>query len=287
MAAMGQLAKHCPDDKVKPFGEMVGRLVWRLSKRYRNVALKNLRFVYSSEKTEDEIQDLAVAVFKHFGRLFVEFFWATRAGDKKIKSIIDISSSDAEPLISALESGRGAIVITGHFGNWELMARRLVIDGFPMTVVARDSDDPAQTGLVNKIRESGGYKVISREEPASKIMQVLKSNQLLGMLPDQNTIDKPIFVPFFGKLASTAPGVALLAIRTDCPIILGFAVRQGLRWKIEVTDTFYAPKEGDLRSKIYEVTAAYTKGIENEIRKYPEQWLWFHDRWRKRPPDEV
>lgn len=283
LRGLNAVAVHCPYPMVAPLGRALGRMIHRTSSRYRNVALKNLRFVYENEKTDEQIRDLARQVFEHFGQVAVEFFWLQRVRKKKLLSLVDLRQG--QYLDKALEAGTGALVITAHYGNWELLGRVLVASGYPLTVVARDSDDPTQAGFINGIRQRGGLGIISRGEPASRLLEALKENQLLGILPDQNTIESPVFVPFFGKLASTAPGVALLALRTGCPVIPGFAVREGRRWRLEAEDPVELPTEGRLMDRILKVTADYSKVIEEQIRRRPEQWLWFHDRWRRRPEE--
>ena len=281
LRAIGAAAGRCPERALKPFGIALGRSVWRLSARYRNVALKNLRFVYESVKTEEEIQDLARRVFEHFGRVAVEFFWGYRAPEEKIRSLVRLDGREAIP--EALAQGRGLIVITAHFGNWELLARRAACEGFPLSVVARDCNDPRLAAYVNGLRSRGGVSVISKDEPASRMLQVLKDNEMLAILPDQNTIIKPVFVPFFGRMASAAQGVALLALRARCPLLPAFAVRDDEGWHTETWPLLMAPQEGTMSEKILKITADFTQIIELQIRKYPEQWLWFHDRWRRRP----
>ncbi len=284
LRAFGAAAARAPERRVKPLGRAVGRLVWRLSARHRRIALKNLRNVYGHEKSESELQDLARRVFEHFGQVAVEFFWLRHQSQETIRLLAP--ELDDSVLNQAYQEGRGAVVITGHFGNWEYLGMRLVANGHPLTVVARDSDSAAQATYINGIRKRGGFGAISKDEPASLMLKTLARNELLGILPDQNTIDKPIFVPFFGRLASTAPGVALLALRARCPVIPGFAVRTPEGFRIEIMPPLDIPQSGTLDERIWQVTAGYTSVIEKQIRRHPEQWLWFHDRWRRRPSNE-
>ncbi len=279
------LARWCPDRLVAPMGGGVGWLIWTLSRRYRNVALKNLRAVYGGQKDEREIQALARAVFRHWGQAAVECFWGERLKSDKLDKLFDVDH--IERLDQALARGKGVLFVTAHFGNFDIMARWLANRGYKVTVIARDSDDPAQTGIVNEEREGAGYQVLSKTEPAGRMIEALRANRILGILPDQNTIEKPVFVPFFGRLASVAPGVAVLAMRTDCTVLPGFGVRiRGGRFRLELLPPLETPKEGGFHERLCAISADFTRVIEEEIRKYPEQWLWFHDRWRKRPPEE-
>lgn len=265
-------------------GRALGRFVWRVSRRYRQVALKNLGLAFGEHSSQEELESLAKRVLEHFGQVAVEFFWLRRQSPETIRSLAP--AFDEEALKAALGGGRGAVVITGHFGNWEYLGMRLVAEGYPLTVVARDSDNPTQAAYINDVRRRGGFGTISKQEPASLMLKTLSANELLGVLPDQNTIYNPVFVPFFGKMASVAPGVALLALRARCPVIPGFAVRTAHGFRIEMKQPLDIPDSGSLDERIWQVSADFTRVIEEQIRQYPEQWLWFHDRWRKRPPEE-
>ncbi|MEI6914641.1 MAG: lysophospholipid acyltransferase family protein [Armatimonadota bacterium] len=286
MKLFGAVAYRVHDEDVALLGQSLGRLIWKISRRYRQVALKNLTFVYEHEKTPEEIEALARRVFEHFGQVAVEFFWLRRKTHQQILALIDMP--DEHKLNDLYAKGKGVIIISAHFGNWEAMGLRLVASGHRCAVVARDCDDPTQAEHINRVRRQGGFGTISKQEPASRMFEILARNELLGILPDQNTVDKPVFVPFFGKLASAAPGVSLLALRAGAPVIPGFAVRHKGRFHVELYPPIEIPTQGDLTQRIAQITADYTSVIEQQIRKYPEQWLWFHDRWRRQPePGEL
>ena len=286
LRGLNAVGRWCPEPWLDPLGRRLGRFVYRASRRYRAVALKNLQAVFGAERSAAEIRDLARSVFEHFGRVALEFFWLQRVRAARLRELVDFPAGSQLALRQLAERGRGAILITAHFGNWELLGRFLAASGYPLTVVARDSDDPAQAGFVNSIRARGGMGVISRGEPVSRMLEVLRRNEFLGILPDQNTVSDPVFVPFFGRLASVAPGVALLAIRSGAPILPGFATRTATGWRLDTYPEVQIPESGTLRERILDISAAYTAVIEGHIRRYPEQWLWFHDRWRRRPDGE-
>lgn len=286
LKGVNAVARRCPERAVAPLGRLCGRTVWRLSRRYRNVAINNLTFAFGSERTSEEIETLARSVFDHFGRVAVEFFWLQRVSRERLDQIVELPDEGRQALRDARGNGKGAIVITAHFGNWELLGRYMAQQGYPLTVIARDSDDPTQAGFINSIRAQAGTGIISRGENASAMLDVLRDNGLLGILPDQNTAVNPIFVPFFGKPASTAPGVGVLALRSGAPVIPGFATRTATGWRIDSYPTLDIPAEGSLKERVLDITANYTRTIEAHIRKHPEQWLWFHDRWRTRPENE-
>ncbi|BCW99257.1 MAG: lipid A biosynthesis acyltransferase [Armatimonadota bacterium] len=286
LQGLNAVARRCPEALLEPLGKGVGRFVFRASRRYREVALRNLQSVFAAERSAAEIRDLARSVFEHFGRVALEFFWLQRVRPERLMQLVDFPEELQNTLRQLIGRGRGAILITAHFGNWELLGRVMAARGYPLSVVARDSDDPTQAGFVNSIRAQGGLGIISRGEPVGRMLEVLRRNEFLAILPDQNTIRDPLFVPFFGRLASVAPGVALLAIRSGSPILPGFATRTATGWRVDSYPEVPVPQSGPLKDRILEVSAAYTAIIEQHIRRYPEQWLWFHDRWRRRPDEE-
>lgn len=266
---------------VKLMGESLGSAFYCASKRYRNIALKNLRSAYADEMSEADIRRTARDVFKHFTRGAVEFFYLLSLSRERIGEMIDIDG--LEHLDNALAMGKGCIVVTAHFGNWELLARKLVILGYKVNVIARDSDDPGITGITQRIRESGGYRVFDRDQPIIGAFRALKNNESLGILPDQNDMGG-ILVPFFGRLAATAVGPAVLSLKSGAPIVPIFAPRgDNDRYRAVVYPCIDFTPSGNEEDDIRELMTLVNVSIEDEIRRNPSQWLWLHDRWKLSP----
>jgi len=265
-------------------GNALGSVFFALSRRYREVALRNLRAAYGHEMGEEEIRRAAKAVFRHFSRGAFEFFYLLSLSGRQVDAMMDLEG--VEHLDRALSLGKGCIAITAHYGNWELFARKMALLGYKMNVIARDSDDPGMTGIATRIRESGGYRVFDRDQPIIGAFRCLRNNEILAILPDQNEIDG-ILVPFFGRLAATASGPAVLSLKSGAPIVPGFAVRNS---DGTYTGRIYPPLEfeptGDEDRDVRELTAMVTAAIEQEIRRNPTQWLWLHDRWKYSPEGE-
>jgi KDO2-lipid IV(A) lauroyltransferase len=184
---------------------------------------------------------------------------------------------------AALRRGKGVVFATGHLGNWELSAYAHALLSAPMGFVVRPLDNPLLDELSIRYRQLSGNRVISRRESARPLIQMLRANQAVGILADQNTTeDRGVFVSFFGVPACVDAGLAKLAAHTGAAIIPGFAV-----WSDEESRyilKFYPPIEaiGDqLRD-----TQAVQSALEEAIREYPEQWLWIHRRWKTRPAGE-
>lgn len=278
-------AKRVPLPVLYRIGERLGRLAYRLSRRYRTVAERNLQMAYGESLSEEERSRLVEQVFVHFAKSLMEFLVGDGLSPDDLRRMVTLVGE--EHLQWCLQQGKGTLTITAHYGNWEIAARYLTqCKGYVLNVVARDADDSATTVLVNRIRERGGYRVIPRGQAARPVLQALKRNELVALLPDQNAGD--VFVPFFGRLAGTVAGPALLALRSGAPLLPVFCTRQSDNtYLFEMLPPFVVQPSEDKERDVTEIMARITALIEQQIRKHPSQWLWLHNRWKTRPPEEV
>jgi KDO2-lipid IV(A) lauroyltransferase len=185
----------------------------------------------------------------------------------------------------ALARGGGAIAVTGHVGNWELLAAWVAALGYPLTVVGRRVNDLRFHALVAGFRTAAGVEVLLRDDPhlLVQVRDALRRNRVVALLIDQDTRGAGVFVPFFGRPARTPPGAALLALRTGAPLVTVFIERRPpgghlVRFATEPV----GPRRG--AERITELTARLTAAIETQIRRAPVEWVWWHERWRHRPP---
>lgn len=255
-------------------GAKLGRLIRRVGKKRFERTKENLKLAFP-DWSEEKRESTAEKVFEHFGIVSADFL----RSDKLTKSEINASMEvvGLEHLDGALAGGNGALLITGHFGNWERLANWLSLNGYPLTVVARDADDEGVNGILNQMRMNSGTKVLARGNAARPILEKLRANEIVGILPDQNS--KEVYIPFFGHPAGTVLGPGVLHDRTHAPVIPGFCIRLGggkyrtVFLPPLVPDPGYETKgEGMMR--------AIHRTLEAIITDHPEQWLWFHDRWR-------
>lgn len=266
---------------VRGIGNSLGAMFYHASSRYRNVALRNLRNAFGDSMTEADVRKTAKQVFMHFARAAVEFFYLLSLSREQIDAMIDLEG--AEHLDAALAKGKGCIIITAHYGNWELLARKLVIKGYKVSVIARDSDDPGMTGITTRIRENGGYQVFDKDQPLIGAIRALRRNEILGILPDQNE-SNGIFADFFGRPVATATGPAVFSLRSGAPLVPVFAPRTvDDRYKATAYPAIEFTPTGDEEKDIQTLTALINKAIEREVRAHPSQWLWLHDRWKMSP----
>jgi len=188
------------------------------------------------------------------------------------------------PIDDLLARGKGLILVTAHFGNWELLARRAILEGFAVTVIARQGDDARFNALTDWLRENGGYEVHARGASPRLLLQRLKQNKIVAILPDQKSDD--VFVPFFGKLAGTVGGPAVLALKTGAPIVPMFCPRlPNGTYQVVICPEINTQPTGDAKADTQRIMADINQSIEDIVRRYPDQWLWLHDRWRL-PPQE-
>ena len=223
---------------------------------------------------------LVRATFRHAGRAFAElslFETILRRPDY-------IRLEGVEALDTALARGRGAIAVTGHVGNWELLAAWAAAIGYPITVVVRRVNDLRFHSLIVRFRAAAGVEVLVRDDPrfVAAVGDALRRNRVVAMLIDQDTRGAGVFVPFFGRPAHTPPGAALLALRARVPVVTAFIERRPEGGHL----VRVAPVPAELprgREGVRELTARLTAAIEAQIRRSPAEWVWWHERWRKQP----
>ncbi|MDE2127821.1 MAG: lysophospholipid acyltransferase family protein [Armatimonadetes bacterium] len=258
-------------------GRFVGQLVFTLLKRYRTVAISNLEMIYGDEMTAAERKGIAKSVFLNFGQSAAEFVKLPSLADETVSSLVDATGE--EFFAEAYARHHGVLLISAHYGNWEWMARWLAIRGHKLTIVARKANDAAADRLLMRTRNGNGTAVVLRGNSVRTILTALKKNEMVGLLPDQNSAD--VWVPFMGRLTGTADGPAVLHLRTGAPIVFAFCRRRtDGRFCIDVEPPLMVEPTGDKARDVERVTAAINQRIEARVRAHPDQWLWLHDRWK-------
>lgn len=266
------LRKH--PERAERIGERCGRALYRASKKHRHRALENLAMALP-ELGAAQREALARQVFEHFGRVAADFLVGERRTRAELEATMEVDG--IEHIDEALAEGKGAILVTGHFGNWERMAAYLSFTGRTITVIQRDVRNPSLNQMVRKLREASGTKVVGRGDAVRPILERLRANELIGILPDQNSDE--IFIPFFGKPAGTVLGPGVIAERTGAPVIPTYCYWVGPgRYRMMVEPRLSSEQEGSVKGE--GMMRAVNASLESAIRRHPEQWLWFHDRWK-------
>lgn len=261
-------------EQAEAFGRRIGRLIWRLSKKHRARSLWNLAHAFP-ELSDDERKALAIRSLEHFGIVTTDFFRMCHMTNDQICQSMTVEGQSN--LDQALEAGKGVVLITGHFGNWERLSAWITIAGHKLSVVARDVSDSALNQMVNELRSRTGTEVIARGNAARPIIERLRQNQLVGILPDQNADEA--YLPLFGMPAGTVLGPGVIAERTGSPVVCCWCVRTGVgQYRMIIEPALQPTVSGTQKGEAMMI--AIHGALENIIRQYPEQWLWIHDRWK-------
>jgi len=277
------LLAHLPSAVGLVAGRRLGDLLWWVLPRRRAVALDNLQRSFGSEQSPKEIRCLGRRSFQNVGMNLVEacryFLRPTHVMLSRVRV------EGREHLQAAAAQGRGVLVLTAHFGNWELLAGAHALSGMPLSIVTRPLDHPLLDDLTARFRRRSGAELIVKRQAVREVLTALKRQRMVGILLDQNaTRAEGVFVPFFGSPASTSRGLALLALRTGAPVVPIFLRREpGGRHCMEMGAAVPPPEDGLVAT----YTATFNRVLEATIRRSPEQWLWMHDRWRTRPRETV
>jgi KDO2-lipid IV(A) lauroyltransferase len=262
----------------------VGRLAWSLSGRDRRRALEHLSLALP-ELSEAERRRIARASFLNQGMNAAELLHLLRRGaDRGVDQILPhIEVQGWENVEAARATRRPILILTGHCGSWEMLSVVLSHGGLPPAAIARQADDPRIQELIVKLRRQFGTTTIARgtRGAARQILEVLRSGGAIAMLIDQDTKVDGVWVPFFGRPAFTPVGPAELAIKQDMRVIPSFVERRPDGGHIARFHPIL-PLPGDPR----EATALMTAEIEKQVRRRPEQWVWWHKRWRRQPPED-
>ncbi len=272
-------------------GGLLGQVAWWLGRRDRELALAHLALALP-ERSEAERRAIAHASFLHFGHGAAEVAQMARI-DPRLASYVTFAGDGERLLQEASRAGKGFIFVTGHLGSWELLARRIVRAGCPAMVIAARSWDRRLDDLVAGFRMGGDVPTLFREDPGGGrvLLRALREGKALGILIDQDTKVQSVFVPFFGRPASTPRAAADLALRFGCPVFVGWSHRRGPRpgdgYVLEVEPVVYDPAPADKDAEAVRITAHCTARMEQAIRAAPAEWVWMHRRWKTKPPESI
>ncbi len=265
-------------------GRMLGNILAVVLKRRIKASLNNLRYVFGDIMSGAELIELNGRIVAHFAQMLFEVPHILRLNRTNLNRYVIFDNEDA--LNQAIKKGRGAFILTGHFGNWELMSAAMALRFKAKGgVVVRPADFAPADRLLKSLRSRFGTEVIAKKHAMKKLLAAKKGNKVIGILLDQN-VDwyEGVFVPFLGKSACTNKGLALIALRTGSPVIPAFSARQSDgRYRVVFEDEVSLVRTGDKIKDIEENTALFTQIIGKYVGQYPDQWFWFHKRWKTRP----
>ncbi|MFZ5518554.1 MAG: lysophospholipid acyltransferase family protein [Candidatus Zhuqueibacterota bacterium] len=268
------------------FLENMARLGYYLVRSERNKTIRHLTQVYGVVKTPLEIKQMARDVFANLGRNMADAFRLARYNSGNIDLIT--KANGLHILDAALKKGRGVIALTGHIGNWELMGAFLAMKGYRVNVVGATIYDPRLDALVVGNRQNSGLNYIERGAATREILRALRRNEIVGLLIDQDTtrVDG-VFVDFMGRKAYTPVGPVMLAMKTKAVIVpMAVHVNEKGQHVIEIRDEIALEISGNMEQDRILNTQRCSDALEQFIREHPTQWVWMHERWKTRPPEE-
>jgi len=262
----------------------LGNLLFYLDSRHRRRAIEHLRLSFP-HWGDKQIRKVAKASMRHMIYLGIEMlFTPDLVTPAKWRQHVALTNQK-ENIRQLLRQEKGAIYLTGHFGNWEVIGYTMATVGFPVYAVARPLDNPFVNEHILGVRQRKGMTVLDKKGAAKQAAEILESRKAVSFIADQDAGRKGCFVDFFGRKASTYKSIALLAMRHQVPIIVGYGRRivENFKFEIGVQQIIYPHEWVDVENPMGWITQQYTTALEQVVRTAPEQYLWVHRRWKHRP----
>ena len=285
----GLIINCLPVEMSLHFGRAMGRMWWYISPRHRARALEHLRPSLGHRYGEARLAEIARRSFEHFAQVFlVELVMTPRLITPWSWSrYVELGNLDAA--LRLLLERRGLIMITAHFGNFELLGYTISRLGLPINAVMRPLDNPLLTDLLVQTRASSGLSLLFKRGASERFEQILDEGGALCFIADQDAGRKGVFADFFGRKASWYKSIGLLAMHKRVPVVVGHAVRtrEGMHYRVEV-ERIIQPEEWEPQPDgLAWLTGQFAAALQSAITRWPEQYLWMHRRWKTRPPEEL
>lgn len=263
-------------------GQILGDITFGIIKFRKRVALKNLSRCFTN-RSAGELKRICRQSYRNLGKSLVEYALFPKLVRKRLSEMVEFDH--AEYFDQAIKKGKGALLLTGHFGSWELMGAAVSHMGYPVDLLVGEQHNPLTDRLMNKYRRMMGVGIIKAGTSAKSVIKALRENRFVAMLSDQDAGRDGVLIDFFGHPTSTPKGPAAFALRTKAPIIIGFIVRQGPKKQTAFLKKLdFSQYAEDKEKDIKKITQEYTSILENYIRKYPDHWYWIHRRWKSTLP---
>lgn len=247
---------------------------------------ENLRQALGGTHSEAAREAVAAAFFRHLGTNLMEFVLLGRMSPGQVRARVELVG--LEHYRAAAASGQGVLVVTGHFGNWELLAARLGAEGIPVTFLGKSQSNPHVDRLLAALRARAGVSVIRSGGPLKEMVSALRRGEAIGLAADQDAGPEGCFVPFLGRPASFYRGAAYFSWKLGAPVVSAviFRLPDG-RHRLELGPPYAPQAEWDESAAVIRLTEIFAQRLEAAVRRAPEQYFWTHRRWKTRPPEET
>jgi KDO2-lipid IV(A) lauroyltransferase len=271
-----------PEGPALWMGRRVGNLMYLLDLEHRRVAIENLQIAFGQEKSKKERRAIAKKNFQNLGMMAVEFFRIPHMDIETYQKKVETEGVDEA--LKVLEEKKGALLLIGHFGNWELMAMMSKVINKPILVIAKPiKNNRWLERWIIRSREKIGLEIIPPVNATPKVIQALSQNKVVGIMFDQRgKRSKGIWANFFGRKVPTTPGLAVMALKSGAPVLPVFMIRNDFRkHRLIVKKPLELIRAGDFNKDIEANTQLFNDTLESIIREHPDQWLWIHRRWER------
>ena len=283
--SLEQAVSLLPERAADRFGARVGRAIHALGIR-RDTVEENLRIAFP-QRSAEWLESTTRAAYEHLGREAAAMLRLSKLDPKAV--IAKTITHGWDELEDALSLGRGVILVTGHYGNWEIAAAAVAARGLPIGAIVRRQGNRLVDERLQQLRRNLGVETIYQGQAPARVPRILRSNGVVGIVGDQDARRSGVFVPYFGRLASTHRGPALFALRLGAPVFSCIARRlpgSDVRYEVRGRRVAFEPT-GNVDEDVRALTTELSRRLEEEVRVAPEQYFWFHKRWKTRPPDET
>jgi KDO2-lipid IV(A) lauroyltransferase len=265
-------------------GEKLGALGYRPLGIRKRVVERQIAAAFPN-LDRDAVISLARESYEHLGRTFIETALLESLGRDGLQHLVETVEGWDE-VDDVMSKGKGAVMVTGHIGNWELAGAYVAARGVPLDAIARGMANPLFDDYVNRAREAAGMTIIHDSDAVKRTPRSLRAGRAVAFIADQGVLGlASTYVPFFGRPAKTPRGAAVFALRFDVPVIFVVALRQpNGRFRV-VVERIEARRTGNMDRDVDAIVAAFTEHLEKWVRVVPAQYFWQHRRWRRQPPD--
>lgn len=279
------LARPLPFRWLQRLGRGLGLFCWTAMPFRKRVVLANLQATFGDQLDAAQIQALGREFYAQLGTTLLEFCGYWRLTPAEVRELVMVDG--IERLQAVLAEGRGALMVSAHFGNWELLGAYIATEVQPVRFLVKTQSNERVDRLQNELRARAGVGVIRSGPSVKEMVRTLREGGVIGLLGDQDGGPGGLFLPFLGRTASVFRGTAQLAWRLKCPVITGFLVRQpDGRHRLIVQEPLVIDPDWDEETAVAEITAEHTRRVEAIVREHPDHYFWVHRRWKTRPPEE-